>query len=91
MWDDQGKSDKAQTTLTVQENPDSLNVVEVVLNEQIHTLTQTRIDSLKQSISLLLRHSAKGETDENSESPIHINILAIRPQRHSSKLKSLRL
>lgn len=84
MWDDQGKSSKASTSLTVQENPTRLNVVEAVLNEQIHTLTQTRIDSLKQSIGLLLRSSAKGETDENAESPIHVNILDILSQRHSS-------
>ena len=85
VWDDQGKSSKATASLTVHDNPNRLNIVEAVLNEQIHILTQTRIDSLTQSIGLLLRMSAKGETDENVESPIHVHILGIIPQRHSSK------
>ena len=60
--------------------------MEAVLNKQIGTLTETRIDSLKQSIGLLLRSFAKTEIDENVESPIHVNIIDIFPQRHTSML-----
>ena len=68
-----------------------MNIVEVVLSEPIHILTQARIDSLKQSIGLLLKSSAKGETlDESVESSIHVDILAILPQRHSSKRSSIK-
>ena len=87
VWDEQGKSSKASTTLTVQENPEKLNIVEAVLNEKIGTLTQTRVDSMKQSIGLLLRSSAKNEIGENVESPIHVNIIDIFPQRHSGLWK----
>ena len=88
MWDEQGKSSKASTTLTVQENPDKLNIVEAVLNEKIGTLTKARIDSLKQSIGLLLRSSAKKETEDiNVEPPLQVKIIEIFPQRHTGKFE----
>ena len=88
VWDEQGKSSKASTTLTVQENPDKLNIVEAVLNEKIGTLTKARIDSLKQSIGLLLRSSAKKETEDiNVEPPLQVKIIEIFPQRHTGKFE----
>ena len=72
----------------MQENPEKLNVVEAVLNEKMSTLTQSRLDSLTQKIGLLLRSSAKTEIDDSVESPIHVKVFEIFPQRHTGTKKS---
>lgn len=71
----------------MQENPEKLNVVEAVLNEKMSTLTQSRLDSLTQKIGLLLRSSAKTEIDDSVESPIHVKVFEIFPQRHTGTKK----
>ncbi len=57
------------------ENPHRLNVVRAVLNEPLRSMSQAKLDNIRQSLELLL----------HSKGSYKINILQIFPQENSGK------
>lgn len=46
-------------TFTIKENPDKMNIVQAVFNEKLASLTQNKIDTIVQTLELLLHSQGK--------------------------------
>ena len=77
VWDEQGKTSTDEATVTVEENPNKMNVIRAVFNDDIGNLNQDRVESIKQSIGLLISNRGKYK----------INVLDIYPQADTSKFE----
>lgn len=64
VTDDQGESDKDTVSVQVKPDPLEMNLMELTLNIQISTFTQSQLDSLVQKMTLLLKDDIKVNVTE---------------------------
>ncbi len=78
VFDDQGKSDTDVATVTVKANPDARNVIRAVFNQDLETMSVTRLDEIVSTLSLLLHGGGK----------YRIEVLKLFQERDTSTYKS---
>ena len=59
VWDDQGKTSTDVVAVTVRDNPEKLNVIQAIFNEDLSALTKSRLDTIIQALGLILSSTGK--------------------------------